>query len=172
MPNPTTATAPLATWAEVRSHDHVMRYQRSGAGPAVLVLQSADGSSTLWSGLTDALATGFRVIVPDTTPAYPDTARWLTDFLEGLGLADVAIVAAEGFCMPALELALLGMDQVARVVLVPEGRGGETGLDGSLATPMRDAAVELLVVRRGLPGAEALPLVTGFLAGKGVAPAG
>ena len=171
MPNPsflTPASAPShPTWAEVRSHDSVMRYQRSGAGPSVVVLQPRDGSSPLWPGLTNALAAAFRVIEPEAPANEPDVARWLADFLEGLGLSGVAVVAAESFCIPTLELALLGTDQVGRAVLVPNGHAGETGLDGSLATSMSDGTVALLVVRRGLGGAEAVPLVARFLAGTG-----
>ncbi len=166
MPNPSLAAAlpPLDSWAEVRAHDHVMRYRRSGAGRAVLVLRSGDGPEPLWPELVDALAARFRLIVPELPSAGADVAAWLTDFLEGLGTPGVAVVAADPFCIPALELALLDTDQVARMVLVPGGQVEETGLDGALATTARGASVPLLVVRRGLPAGEALLLVTCFLA--------
>jgi hypothetical protein len=168
MPNPSTAAAARSpdTWAEVRAHDHVMRYRRSGTGRAVLVLCSADGAEELWPELADALAARFRLIVPDLPPGV-DVAGWLGEFLEGLGSAGVAVVAADPFCVPALELALLDADQVARIVLVPGGEVGETGLAGALATTTRAASVSLLVVRRGLSAGDALPLVTRFLEGDG-----
>jgi hypothetical protein len=75
------------------------------------------------------------------------------------------VVAADPFCIPALELALLDADQVARVVLVPGGEAGETGLDGALATTTRASSISLLVVRRGLSASDALPIVTRFLDG-------
>ena len=167
MPNPSAAARQPDTWAEVRAHDHVMRYRRSGIGRVVLVLRSDDGPEALWPELADALAARFRLIVPEVPAADPDVAAWLTDFLEGLGMGGVAVVATDQLCIPALELALLDSDQVTRVVLVPGGRAEETGLDGSLATTTRTASVPLLVVRRGLSAPEALPLVTRFLAGDG-----
>jgi len=158
-------------WAEVRAHDHVMRYRRSGAGRAVLVLAPAASMEPLWPELGGALSARFRVLVPDVPPpaAGDDVAAWLGDFLEGLGIAGVALVAAEPFCLPALELVLLDAERVGRLVLVPGGGGcggpaGEAGLDGALATAAGGGvAVPLLVVRRGMAAAEALPLVTRFL---------
>ena len=170
---PASAARPPETWAEIHAHDHVMRYRRSGLGRAVLVLlHSADGPEPLWPELVDALADRFRLIVPELPAAGADVAVWLTDFLEGLGTAGVVVIAADPFCIPALELALLDADQVARMVLVPGGQAEETGLDGALATTTRGASVPLLVVRRGLPAGEALPLVTCFLAGDGMAAPG
>ena len=176
MPNPSAAPCvnPPGCWAEVRANDQVMRYHRSGSGRAVLVLlRAADAPEPLWPELAGALATHFRLIVPDV-PRGGDVAAWLASFLEGLGAAGVAVVAVDGFCVPAIELALLGAEQVARVVLVPggEGGGGEEGLDGALGMSARATAVPLLVVRRGLRAGDALPLVTRFLAGDGVAAAG
>jgi pimeloyl-ACP methyl ester carboxylesterase len=174
MPNPSAARPP-ESWAEVRAHDHVMRYHRSGVGPPILVLRtnvSADGAEPLWPELLAALAFHYRLIVPDVPATGEDVAAWLTDFLEGLGLAGIAVIAADRFCIAALELALLGLDQVARVVLVADGRAGEAGLDGALATTTPAASVPLLVVGRGLSAGEALPLVTRFLAGDGAAAPG
>ena len=179
MPNPLAAAAaapaicPPEAFAEVRARDHVMRYRRTGAGRAVLVLcagGAAEGDSTpLWPELPGELAAHFRVLVPEVPAAATaegDVAVWLVDFLDGLGAAGVAVVATERFCVAALELALLDADRVARVVLVPGGRAEETGLDGALATPSRGDDIPILVVRRGLPADEALPLVTHFLAGE------
>ena len=167
-PMPNLSVVEPESWAEVRSHDHVMRYHRSGTGPSVLLVRSPDAPGGLWPELEESLASRFRVIVPDVPPAGIGAARWLADFLEGLGLTSVAIVAADVFCIPALELALLGGDQLSRVVLVPSGDADNAGLDGTLATPVRDESIALLVVRAGLPAAEALPLVTGFLAAERV----
>lgn len=149
----------------MRSRDRVTRYRRSGSGPAVLLLQSSEGGGAIWPELPRALEDSYRLIVPDPPPGGTDIAHWLADFLEGLGHSPVAVLASDDFCMPVLELALLGADHVTRVVLVPAGTATETGLEGTLATSIRDEAVALLVVRRGIPAAEALPLVTRFLGG-------
>ena len=167
MSNPSTIPdRPQSTWSEVRAHDHVMRYRRSGVGPAVLLLHPGEASGALWPELLHVLSASFRVILPDLPEDDSDAAAWLADLLEGLGFTRVAVLAADGFCLPALELALLDADQVSRLVLVPDGCAGETGLDGALATPSRGADIPILVVRRGLPADEALPMVTHFLAGE------
>ena len=176
MPNPPALPLPLPrtaaadgrapeSWAEVRAHNHVMRYRRSGAGRVVLVLHPADddGADSLWPELAAALAERFRLIVPEAPADGADVSAWLGDFLEGLGVSGVALVAADRLCIPALELALLDADQIARVVLVPGGPATESGLDGALATTARRTSIPLLVVRRGTPAAEAVPLVMGFL---------
>jgi hypothetical protein len=170
MPNPSTLNAPAESWAEVRTHGQVVRYQRAGAGPAVVLLRAASSPDALWREVTDALARCHRLIVPEAPAANGDGAGWITDFLEGLGLADVALIATDPFCIPALELALLGSEQISRVVLVPTGEVGETGLAGSLAASGYEVPIGLLVVRRGLAADEAVPLVAGFLRGDGVAP--
>jgi pimeloyl-ACP methyl ester carboxylesterase len=161
MLNPPSTT----TLAEVRAHDQVMRYRRAGAGRPVVVLRAAPGAVPLWPELDESLEGAFRVITPEVPATGADVARWLGGFLEGVGLERAALVATDGFCLPALELALLNGDQVERLVLVPAGHAGDTGLDGTLATSLAGVAVPLLVVRRGLPSAEALPLLMHFLQG-------
>src|SRR5690348_5353755 len=100
-------------WAEVRAHDRVVRYRRSGAGPAVLLLQPASSITPLWPELLEALAEGTRVIVPDP-PAYESEAEeWLSALLEGLGVRNITVVATDGFCIAALERALLSPEQIA-----------------------------------------------------------
>lgn len=156
------------SWAEVRAHDQVMRYRRSGVGrAALLVLRPPHDSAPLWPGLLDSLGERFRVIAPEAPSAESDAACWLGDFLEGLGVSNVSILATGCFCIPVLELALLESDQVSRIVLVPDGVGRELGGVGRgiLETETRHLPVPLLVVRRGQPTDEILPVVTSFLRG-------
>ena len=173
MTIPSAPAAPTReTWAEVRAHDRVMRYRRCGAGQAILVLRPADGPEPLWPELARALAANCRVIAPDV-PAGADVAAWLSDFLDGLGLARIAVVACDAFCVAALELALLDPDRVAGLVLVADGASDAGGVDGVTATTTeRAGAVPLLVVRRGLAVEQALPRVTRFLLADAVTAAG
>jgi hypothetical protein len=159
MPNPSSTTA----FAEVRAHDQVMRYRRTGAGRPLLVLCSALDPDALWPELESSLTGAFRVLTPELPPSRDDVAVWLGGFLEGVGLERAALLAADDCCLPALELTLLGSDHVERLVLVPAGHAGETGLDGTLATSAAGATVPLLIVRRGLPSSEAIPLIAEFL---------
>ena len=162
---------PAETLAEVRAHDQVMRYRRAGAGRPLVVLRGVDDTDALWPELDAELVSRFRVVTPELPAECEDVAAWVADFLEGLGLDRVAVLAAEPCCLSALELALLHAGQVERLVLVPAGAVGETGLDGTLATTLAGVSVPLIVVRRGLPAAVALPLLRQFLSLDG-SPAG
>ena len=159
-----TYAIPSEIRAEVHARDQVMRYGRFGSGLPVVVLGSPVHTEPLWPGLHEALAIRFRLIVPDLPRCDADIASWLAAFLEGLGSTEVRVVASSEFCISALELALGDLDRIARVVLVPRGESSASGLDGRLATVARRATVPLLVVRRGAPAAEAIPLVVGFCA--------
>jgi pimeloyl-ACP methyl ester carboxylesterase len=158
-------TPRLEPSAEVRAHNQVIRYHRSGTGPVVLLLGADDGASPLWPELLRALTDGFRLIVP-VLPAADTAAALLADFLEGLGVAGVSVIASSQYCIPALELALRDVDQIARVVLVPDGHPAGSAWDGALATRAREAPVPLLVIRRGTLASEALTLLAHFLAGR------
>jgi pimeloyl-ACP methyl ester carboxylesterase len=154
---------PASTLAEVRAHDQVMRYHRAGVGRPLVLLRAAAGRESVWPELDAHLVARFRVLTPDVPPDCGDVAAWMRDFLEGVGLDRVRLVAAEPCCLAALELALLAPDQIERLVLVPGGLAGETGLDGTLATTLAGVSVPLLVVRRGLSAAEAFPMLRNFL---------
>jgi pimeloyl-ACP methyl ester carboxylesterase len=162
MQNPSSAS-PIAPLAEVRAHDRVMRYRREGAGRPLVVLRTASGAGAVWPELDAQLAARFRVITPEIPAGCTDVARWLVGFLEGLGIDRVVLVATDACCLAAIELVLLDAAQIDRLVLLPAGLVGETGLDGTLATTLAGVSVPLLVVRRGLSASEALPLLSRFL---------
>jgi pimeloyl-ACP methyl ester carboxylesterase len=150
------------TLAEVRAHDQVMRYHRAGTGRPLVVLRGAGDVEALWPELDAELVSRFRVVTPLLPADCEDVAAWVADFLEGLGLDRVVVLAAESCCLSALELALFDASLVERLVLVPAGAVSETGLDGTLATTLAGVSVPLIVVRRGLAPAVALPLLRNF----------
>ena len=158
------------SWAEVRAHDTVMRYLRTGAGRAVLVLRSPDDADPLWPGLIETLRRSYRLIVPEPPAADADVSGWIGGFLEGLGTATVRILAADRFCIPALELALLESDQITRMVLVTEGPATADAGRGLLETAMGRSPVPLLVVRSSQPAPEGVSLIADFLAEEPAAP--
>ena len=160
---PTAKPQDLEGWAEVRAHDRVVRYRRSGSGPVVLLLQPDSPTTPLWPELLEAIATGSRLIVPEPPATESDAEPWLSALLEGLGTRHTTIVAAGGFCIAALERALLSPEQIDRVIMVCSGRGSEGAVDGQLATAAQAAAVPFLVVRRDRPVSEILPVVQEFL---------
>jgi hypothetical protein len=154
-------------WSEVRANDQVIRYRRCGAGRTVLVLrpdspQAEDSSS--FSSLLDALGAQFRLLIPELPAGGTDPAGRLALFLDGLGITDVAVLAFGDRCLPALELAFLGGDQIGRLALVTEGQAGLPDLEGALVTAPGQA-LPLVLVRDGGRGAEDLPTLVGFLGG-------
>ena len=165
MSNAPVAVTPPESWAEVRAHDQVMRYRRAGTGPAVLLLDREGEVPPLWPELDAALAARFRVIAPALPMEMEDLAARLAAFLEGLGVSRVRVVVAGRLCGPALELAPVA-PEVERVVLVPSGPAEEAACEAAVAAI---GAIPVLVVRRALTAAEALPLVLAFL--DGAAPA-
>lgn len=165
MPNPTSPTPPAESWAEVRAHNQVMRYRRTGAGRSVLVLRPERDAVGLWPELAGALGARFRVIEPTLPVLDPDVVAWLAGFLDGLGPARVALVASGDLCLPALELARLDPERVVRAVLVPADGHDVGGASSAFTGAAHDPAVPLLVAPRGTPAGEAVPRVTDFLDG-------
>jgi hypothetical protein len=166
-PSPLTASE---TWAEVHAHDRVTRYRRSGAGRAVVVLLAAE-AAPLWPGLGRTLAPRCRVITPELPSPGTDVVDWLGEFLEGLGVSDVGLVAAGHLCVPAFELTFGDVDQIARLVLVPDGDGdgpggGPTYVENDVAHAAGSPALPLLVVGRAVPDEQALLVVERFLLGE------
>ena len=155
------ATRTPDAWAEVHACDRVVRYRRSGAGRAVLLLGPLGGEP--WTGLGDALAARFRLIEPDV-PASADLG-WLAGFLDGLGMRGLAVVAADPWCVPLLQLVADDADRFARIVLVPDG-GCDTGEAHADALVAAGIAVPILVAPRELPAADALIDVARFLDGE------
>lgn len=150
-------------WSEIRTREHIVRYRRSGSGPALLLLDSPAESGAIWPEVVDVLSAGRRLIVPE--PPSPDTEvePWLSVLFDGLGMSNVTVVASDGFCIAALERALLEPDRIARVILVCRGRGSEGGVRGAIDSVPHLATVPLLVLRRERPASEILPLVERFL---------
>ena len=97
-------------------------YRRAGRGNTVVALAARDWTAA--PSLFAALARDFRLIVPeidraDDDPAQrPAFAEWLSGFLDGLGLADVTLLADERFAAAALGWALIEPVRVARLVVV------------------------------------------------------
>jgi len=58
------STHPAVGLAEVRAHDLVMRYQRSGVGRPLLLLRASASPDALWPELEEQLVARFRVFTP------------------------------------------------------------------------------------------------------------
>jgi hypothetical protein len=147
--------------AEVRTHDQVLRYSRVGVGRRHALVLARDDRGALWPTLMESLPRHARVLTPMIRAASGELSAWLGDFLEGVGVEHVVLLAVEELCLPALEFALAHPEQVDRMLLVVAGRSAASALDGALTS--MGARIPLLVVRRGLPDDEALAMVMRFL---------
>ncbi|HEX6535839.1 MAG TPA: hypothetical protein VF041_14670 [Gemmatimonadaceae bacterium] len=150
--------------ARVRVGDCTTRYLRRGVGRPVVVLRATDCDGELWPPLLDAIAAHHRLILPEAPCADAAFASWFRGFADGIGLPPATMIAADAYCVPALELALLEPERLDRLVLVPRGRAEESGVAGSLSTAARQQALPILVVRRGHPASDALATVERFIA--------
>ena len=113
-----------ATWhvgpcAEVRVGEHVTRYVRRGSGPSVVLLGADAEANPLWAPLLDSVAATHRVIIPQLPSNGADRSIWLREFIEGLGLASVVLIAGAGLCQAALDLAAVDDFTVRKLVLLP-----------------------------------------------------
>ena len=153
-------------WAEIRTPEQVIRYRRVGAGHPVLVLaEQQEICPNVVRALTEAGAV--RLIMPELPDEAVHVAGWAADFLEGIGATSVGLLATQSFAGPAIELAMLGAEQIERVVLVAEesgrfGRWCEGWQQAGLESVDRGVRVPLLLVHKGLPMNEIGPLVRSF----------
>jgi hypothetical protein len=144
-------------WAEVRAHNQVVRYRRTGAGRPTLLLDSRRDGQGLWPEVIDALAAGYRLIVPTPPERGTDVELWLAALIDGLGVPNLTVIATEAFGLAPLEATLGRCDQVARIVIV--SRSANTS--GSVIA----AEIPVLVVQRDRPADEIIPVLLEFLVG-------
>lgn len=104
-------------------------YVRAGNGETVLLLTWQHAEHPLFVPLTRA----FRVIAPELPCRIvdcvgeacrsPSFALWLRDFLDGLGIPRVSIVADESFALDAFRFSLTEPTRVDRVAVVIRDSG-------------------------------------------------
>jgi hypothetical protein len=159
-PPPPASLVSQEGWAEVRARNQTVRYRRTGAGRPALLLYALSDSEALWPEMLEALASGYRLIVPSPPEAGNDVESWLAALMDGLGLSSCIVIATDRFEVAALERALES-GQVGRIVLVL-GSDAVTGATRPSALPDR---TPLLVLRRDQPAAEIVPQLLDFLQG-------
>jgi hypothetical protein len=156
-PTPSPSFLSQDGWAEVRARDQVVRYRRSGSGRPALLLYSPSDRQALWPEVIDALAAGYRLIVPTPPVTGTDVEAWLAALIDGLGVPNLSVIATEGFGLAPLHATLGRCDQIARIVLVSTGAGARTSVTTS--------SPPLLVLHRDRPADEVLPVLLSFLGG-------
>jgi len=126
-----------ATWhtgpcAEVRVGEHVTRYVRRGSGPSVVLLGADTDANPLWSPLLESVVANHRVIIPQLPPNGVDQSTWLREFIEGLGLSAVVLIAGSALSEAALDLAAVDDFTVRKLVLL-SGETASVGQSGARA---------------------------------------
>lgn len=101
-------------------------YLHAGQGEPVIVL-AEPGAKGLATALTRSLTSRHRVIVPQARrgagPLWerlecPALSTWLQDFIDGLGLPNVSLVAVGRCALPALSFAMGDSERVRRLALL------------------------------------------------------
>jgi hypothetical protein len=95
-------------------------YYRSGSGSPVLLLLTPPGDPDR-DRLIRLLSPRARVIAP-RIPAAVEFSSWLRDFLDGIGMLPVHIIAAEALSAPALLFAAADPSRVEQVTLWKSAR--------------------------------------------------
>ena len=111
MTSPSSPVPVTGALAEVRVGDLTTRYRRRGSGRAVVVLCAPGCAEDAGPPLAELLSAHCRVITPEVPEGVTDTAAWLRDFLDALGIERAAVVVPEQLGIAALDLALLDTGQ-------------------------------------------------------------
>jgi pimeloyl-ACP methyl ester carboxylesterase len=119
---------PASHRATVYAGPSATDYVRAGNGATVLLLTRQHAEHPLFA----ALASAFRVIAPElprhvagldgAACSAPPFASWLRDFLDGLGIQRVSVVADELFALDALRFCLAEPTRVDCLVIPSEAR--------------------------------------------------
>jgi pimeloyl-ACP methyl ester carboxylesterase len=113
----------------VRTSAGYLHYRAAGQGEPVLLLHINQQSSAMYLELLSELGRSFRAIAVDNPshgssdhvsaqPSVGDYARWLTEVLDGLGIAQASVLGEANGAAIAAELAATYPDRVRRLVLV------------------------------------------------------
>lgn len=172
-------TRPRPVLASVTVGALETRYARAGRGATTVViapaLDSLDALQWTEQSIFHSIATSRRVLVaspPTAIASRHGFSRWLTDFLDGIGIARTSIVATAMHALHALHFSLHHGDRVERLMLVgsdslapDESVAGCIGDEAMIGVP----SVPILLVPGTLhhPSAASRRAISRFLAEQG-----
>lgn len=154
---------PRAQGTRVRLAGHVVRYEASGEGPAVVLVHGLGGSARWWRRTVAALSQAHRVIVPEL-PGFgyglggrrfrlEDAPVVLGGLLDRLALGPASLVGHSFGAMVCLGVAVARPEAVDRLVLIgPPVRTASPALAGNVLPALRTVL--------GLPPPAALTVMT------------
>ena len=155
---------PTVVRASVCADGITTPYLRAGTGDVVVLL----GDSFLRpvaDPLITALATTHRVVIPDVPHASSSDTRpaqsfssWLRSFRDGLGAAEVSVVARDDFALSALAFALTDAGRTTRLVLGFRDAPDPFNDGDALVERLEHAQCRLLIVREHRESDEPQPL--------------
>lgn len=128
-----------------------IHYLDYGDGPPVLLLHGGGAGSAIWFRQIEVLARTRRVIAPDhpifglssqdifEPPLTDSLVRYVTGFMDALGLERVDAVGLSMGAQATLAMALAGTDRFDRLVII-----GSAGLGKAIAWIFKLATVPLL----------------------------
>jgi hypothetical protein len=125
------ATWEVGPYAEVRVGEHVTRYVRRGTGSAVVLVGTDATTNPVVCPLIETLAPKHRLIVPQPPPTATDLGGWLRAFIEGIGLAEVALIAGQSSAHAATDLAASDDFTIRKLVVLPTAASNGNGIHAS-----------------------------------------
>lgn len=114
----------------VEANGRRIHYLDYGSGPTVLLLHGGGAGSAIWFRQIAVLAESHRVIAPDhpvfglssqegyEAPFVDSILRYLTGFMDALGLGRVDVAALSMGAQGALSLAINSPDRINRLVVI------------------------------------------------------
>jgi hypothetical protein len=152
---------PVLVRARVCAGDVSISYVQAGEGLPVVVLGAAPESDTTRLLFLERLSRHLRVLAPamedgaraagggdgGTRVAF---SRRLRDFIDGLGLGPVGLVAEESFGVRALAFSLADPERVERVALVLRDGPDPSAAPGTTRDTFAATGTPVLVLRVGV----------------------
>lgn len=160
IPSPPEPSTALLARAAVDAGAVTTYYARLGSGEPILVLGIEGAGDSLGYVLLAPLASHFRVIAPEPlvecgkvrlalpgSLGAPAFSTWLRDFLDGLGVEQVGIVAEGKLAIPSLCFALSEPGRVRRLVLLYPDTPEPIPCESVIGEVLHPSGTPLLVLR-------------------------
>lgn len=150
------------SWAVVQANDRATRYARTGRGRAVVLLHDAPAAL---AGVVSHLAATHRVIAPEVPGRPGQFAAWFGDFLDGIGVAHCAVIAAAPHAADAVATVLQDPERCSHLALLLDGGAEEAAeMAGVLSAIGNGPQIPLLLLPGSAGEEETASRLLAFLA--------